>query len=105
MNDFSSGSEQYGLRHELRGKATKADLRRRISVLEADLAARPRGIGDSDIAALFDERDALRTELSEALVKLEHCHDLLAEKQLALDSLERDRDLLWEELERLVAQL
>ena len=36
MSDFGSGLEQCGPMHELSGRASKADLRRRIAVLEAE---------------------------------------------------------------------
>lgn len=36
MSDFGSGIERYGPRFELSGRASKADLRRRIAALEAE---------------------------------------------------------------------
>ena len=39
MSDFGSGLERYGPMHERSGRASKADLRRRIASLEAELAA------------------------------------------------------------------
>lgn len=36
MSDFGSSLEQYGPRHEMSGRASKADLRRRIANLEEE---------------------------------------------------------------------
>lgn len=38
MSDFGSGLEQCGPRHEMSGRISRADLRRRIAELEAERA-------------------------------------------------------------------
>ena len=49
--------------------------------------------------------NGLKDELSERCTALLRAWAELAEKQLALDSMERDRDLLWDEKDKALAEL
>ena len=87
MSDFGSGLEQYGPRHELSGRASKADLRRRIAELEAALVVERNLVTSAHRAenakqkALDAERhraDAVQDDAQALVNKLHHVHDSAA---------------------------
>lgn len=75
MSDFGSGLEQFGPMHELSGRASKADLRRRIAELEADLAlSREQTEYANDAMMAMCER-AQRAEDKLAALKARRCEN------------------------------
>jgi len=66
MSDFGSGLEQCGPMHELSGRASKADLRRRIATLEAEKAHGAACYSDMEEAKrlVSIERDIAQTALA-----------------------------------------